>query len=167
MAKIYLQRRLYRMGSGLQMTDITLLVSDLQSDEGWRGYLYDDATGNKIVPGIRVQGHPTIAWGFALDVAPLTQAEALPILTSRAKTVANGLLSAFPWMASLSEPRQRAIANMAYNLGLHGEEQFVQFLGFMKAGQFDAAADDLEKTLWYKQVGDRGVRIVATIRSGT
>lgn len=148
------------------MTNIQLLVSDLQRDEGWRGYLYDDATGNKIVPGIRVQGHPTIAWGFALDVAPLTQAEALPILTSRAMSATAALLTALPWIATLCESRQRALSNMGYNLGVHGEEQFVQFLAFMKQSKFDEAADDLEKTAWYSQVGDRSKRIVEAIRTG-
>jgi len=146
------------------MTNIALLVSDLQRDEGWRGYLYDDATGGKIGPGVLVRGHPTAAWGFALDVAPLTQAEALPILTSRATAFASNLLSAFPWMVSLSEPRQRALCNMAYNMGVAGLGKFTQFLGFMRAGEFDKAADDLEDTPWFKQVGQRAVRIVAIIR---
>lgn len=149
------------------MTDISLLVSDLQRDEGFREYLYDDETGNKIVPGIRIQGHPTAAFGFALDVAPLTQTESLPILTSRASTAVSGLLAALPWIASLSEPRQRALANMAYNLGVHGVLKFTQFLAFMQTGEFDKAADDLALTPWASQVGARAVRIIATIRTGT
>lgn len=149
------------------MTDLSLLVSDLQRDEGWSGHLYDDASGAKIGPGSRVLGHPTAAWGFALDVAPLTQTEALPILQSRALTVIDNLASALPWIATLSEPRQRALGNMAFNLGIAGLRKFTQFLGFMQAGQFDQAADDLEQTPWAKQVGNRAARIISTIRSGT
>lgn len=148
------------------MTTISLLVSDLQRDEGWRGYLYDDATGKKIVPGAMVQGHPTCGWGFALDVAPLTQAEAAPILAARALAVVSGLLAAIPWMASLSEPRQRAMNNMAYNLGVAGLLKFDTFLSLMEQGKFDEAADDLEGTAWYSQVGDRSKRIGSIIRSG-
>lgn len=148
------------------MTNIMLLVSDLEQDEGFRPFLYDDANDTSIRPGVTVRGHPTIAYGFALDVAPLTQAESLPILTSRATAVANALASGLPWMATLSEPRQRALCNMSYNLGVAGLLKFTQFLGFMQSGQFDQAADDLEATPWFRQIGQRGIRIVATIRTG-
>lgn len=148
------------------MTDLALLVSDLQRDEGWSGHIYDDATGAKIGPGSRVLGHPTAAWGFALDVAPLTQVEALPILQGRALALINSLTAAMPWISALSEPRQRSLANMAYNLGVAGLGKFTQFLGFMQAGQFDQAAADLAQTPWAKQVGDRATRIIATIRTG-
>jgi lysozyme len=150
----------------LVVTDIALLVSDLKRDEAWRGFLYDDATGAPIKPGIFVRGHPTAGYGFALDVAPLTVDEAVPILTGRAIAAAHALASALPWMVTLSEPRQRALSNMAYNLGVSGLLKFTQFLAFMQAEQFNLAADDLEQTPWYKEVGARGVRIVATIRTG-
>lgn len=148
------------------MTDISLLVSDLQRDEGYRGQLYDDATGAKIGPGSFVRGNPSIGYGFALNVAPLTVAESIPILTGRAQQTAGALLSALPWIATLSEPRQRALSNMAYNLGVTGLLKFDTFLALMEQGQFDQAADDLEKTPWYAQVGARAVRIVSTIRTG-
>lgn len=148
------------------MTDISLLVSDLQRDEDWRGFLYDDATGGKIGPGSFVRGNPTIGYGFALNVAPLTQSESLPILNVRAQAVIANLLIALPWMISLSEPRQRALNNMAYNMGVAGLSKFGAFLGLMKQGKFADAADDLQKTAWYSQVGDRSKRIAAVIRTG-
>lgn len=148
------------------MTDLMLLVSDLQRDEGWRSYLYDDATGGKIGPGSFVRGNPTIGYGFALNVAPFTTEEALSILRGRASAVVAALVAALPWMDILSEPRQRALGNMAYNMGAAGLQKFDTFLGLMKQGQFGEAADDLEKTAWYSQVGDRAKRIVEIIRTG-
>lgn len=148
------------------MTDLTLLVSDLQRDEGWRSYLYDDATGGKIGPGSFVHGNPTIGYGFALNVAPFTIEEATPILRGRASAVIAALAVALPWMGGLSEPRQRALGNMAYNMGVAGLLKFDTFLGLMKQGKFGEAADDLEKTAWYSQVGDRAKRIVQIIRTG-
>lgn len=145
---------------------MTPLVSDLQRDEGWRASIYDDANGQPIKPGVTVHGHPTIAWGFALDVAPLTQTEALPILTSRAAAAMNGLISAASWVASLSEPRQRALGNMAYNLGITGLMKFDNFMGLMQRGDFEEAADDLATTAWYGQVGGRAKRIQTLIKNG-
>jgi len=146
--------------------NIELLVSDLQRDEGWSGYLYDDATGQKIVPGSIVKGHPTVGYGFALDVAPLTMSEAKPILSRRAKAAWDYLLAAIPWASDLSEPRQRALANMAYQLGTAGLLKFTDFLVLLEKGQYGAAADDLATTPWFKQSGDRAKRIQSLIRSG-
>ena len=78
------------------MTDLAKLVADLQPEEGFkkvggRPVLYDDATGAAIVPGYRLVGHPTAGYGFALDVSPLTEAESLPILVSRAAAMYDNL----------------------------------------------------------------------------
>ena len=151
------------------MTDINLLVQDLQGDEGFKlvggkPCLYDDKTGKPIVPGYKLVGHPTAGYGFALDVSPLTQDESLPILTSRATAMDAQLQTDLPWIKKLPEPLQRALADMAYNLGDHGLEEFTAFLGFMEAGQYGPAADNLKQTPWYGEVGSRGVRIVAVIR---
>lgn len=151
------------------MTDINLLVRDLQPEEGFkliRGKpcLYDDANGHPVVPGYTLVGHPTGGYGFALDVSPLTQAESLIILTSRASAFDAQLQKDDPWIKELDEPRQRALADMAYNRGVHGLEEFTTFLALVKARAWDDAADDLMKTPWYSEVGIRGVRIVAVIR---
>lgn len=153
------------------MTDIALLVQNLQDDEGFKliggkPCLYDDKTGKPIVPGYMLVGHPTAGYGFALDVSPLTQAESLPILTSRATAIDAKLQADLPWIKSLDEPRQRALSDMAYNLGDHGLETFTAFLGLVQMGKWDAAADDLEATAWYSQVGSRGVRLAGVIRNG-
>jgi lysozyme len=146
--------------------DTEKLVADLQDAEGWVGHLYDDANGARIGPGSTVKGHPTIGWGFALDTAPLTQAEALPILTGRATDAWNSLVAQIPWAQNIPEPCQRALANMAYNLGVSGLLGFNTFLSLMQAGQYGQAADDLQTTLWWKQIGSRGPKIQALIKEG-
>ena len=151
------------------MSDLAKLVADLQPEEGFkkvggRPVLYDDATGAAIVPGYRLVGHPTAGYGFALDVSPLTEAESLPILVSRAAAIDAKLQADLPWIKSLDEPRQRALSDMAYNLGAHELESFSTFLGLVEAGKFSEAADDLATTAWYKEVGSRAVRIEGVIR---
>lgn len=153
------------------MTDLAKLVADLQPEEGFkrlggRPVLYDDATGAAIVPGYRLVGHPTAGYGFALDVSPLTEAESLPILASRAAAVDAKIQGDLPWVRDLDEPRQRALSDMAYNLGAHGLEKFATFLGLVRGRSFDAAADDLAATAWAKEVGSRAVRIAKIIRTG-
>ena len=143
------------------------LISDLQRDEGWRSYLYDDANGRPIVSGYTVHGHPTIGFGFALDVSPLTQAEAMPILESRSANMWQSLRVAEPWVDNLPEPVQRALGNMVYNMGITTLLKFNTFLGMLRQGNYAGAADDLSTTAWFGQVGARAARIQDLIRSGS
>lgn len=147
--------------------DLGKLISDLQADEGWRPYLYDDANGKRIVPGYTVIGHPTAAWGFALDVSPLTQSEAMPILESRASKKWSEVQALIPWVGVLPENIQRALCNMAYQMGSAGLMKFNTFLSLLQAGKYTEAADDLEGTAWYRQSGERGPRIQALIKGKT
>ena len=142
------------------------LISDLQRDEGWKSYLYDDANGKPVVPGYTLIGHPTICWGFALDVSPFTMTEAMPILERRAAQKWTELQASLPWVGVLPENIQRAITNMAYQMGNGGLLKFNTFLSLLQAGKYNEAADDLESTAWYRQSGERGPRIQALIKEG-
>lgn len=136
------------------------LSTDLQTDEGFRGYPYDDKNDQQLKAGYTIQGTPTFGFGFTF----LTTQEAAVILKMRVASVASELLARLTWVASLSEPKQRALANMAYDLGIGGLITFTTFLDLVKSGQFDAAANDLLTTEWAKEVSDRAVRIAAVIR---
>lgn len=142
------------------------LIAQLKPEEGYRGFVYDDKTGLPIKPGTLVEGHPTVGYGLALDVDPLTEEEAAMLLGARADRAVAAVRQQLPWLSALSDARQRAIYDMAYNLGVTGLLKFWTFLSFMRQGNFGAAAIDLEATPWYKQVGTRGVRIVGMIRTG-
>ncbi len=144
--------------------DLDKLISDLQRDEGWRAYLYDDANGNPVKPGITVRGHPTIGYGFALDVSPLTMSEALPILESRAAQKWLEVQAMISWVPVLPENIQRALTNMAYNMGTTKLLTFTTFLGLLQQGKYEEAADDIAGTAWFKQVGERALRIQELIK---
>jgi len=144
--------------------DLDKLITELQVDEGWRPFLYDDANGNKVTPGYRLEGHPTIGWGFAFDVSPLTMSEAIPILENRASQKWVEVQELLPWAAVLPEDIQRALSNMAYNMGTETLATFTTFLSLLQAGKYSEAADDLKTTLWAKQTGNRALRIIALIK---
>ncbi len=143
------------------------LVSDLIVDEGERPTLYDDKTGKAIGPGTHVIGNPTTAIGHALNLTPWTDAQMRTICGWDVDAKAPELYARFPWVASLSEPRQRALVNMAFNEGVAGLAGFTTFLSLLQSGNFAGAADDLGGTLWARQVGAaRKNRIVSLIRNG-
>jgi lysozyme len=142
------------------------LLADLERDEGFRGFVYDDATGQPIASGVMVRGNPTIGYGWNLAGNSLTIPHAKIILGWHVDDVTESVDASYPWVQGLSDARQRAVMNMVFNLGMNTFSSFRQFLGLLKSGDYAGAADDLEKTVWYGQVGDRAKRIVAMIRNG-
>lgn len=72
----------------------------------------------------------------------------------------------WPWWRNLTDARQDAFANLLFNLGAGKFSQFPKFLAALQGGNYEAAAKELETSLWAKQVGERSTRIVAKIRNG-
>lgn len=140
--------------------NIDLLVSDLTTDESFVAYPYDDATEKHVQKGYTVEG--TVTFGHGLTF--LYEDESLSVLRRRAARIFSELVLKLPWVAQLSEPRQRALTDMAFNLGVDGLLEFTTFISLMQSGDFGGAANDLNTTLWAKQVGSRANRIEALIR---
>lgn len=146
---------------------IDQLVRDLQRDEDIRLFVYDDATGQPIVSGYTVVGHPTIGVGRLLTSGRgISTVEALEFLETDLDIVFKELDRSFPWWRGLSENRQRALANMAFNLGIPRLSKFQNMLAALKRGDYQLAADEAMNSRWAKQVGARAERIRDLIKEG-
>lgn len=71
-----------------------------------------------------------------------------------------------PAWDSINIPRQDALVDMAYNLGRSRFAEFNTFLGFVRSGDWSAAADDLAHTAWASEVGRRFRDDQQIIRTG-
>lgn len=132
--------------------DRDLLLSDLESAEGFRPYVYDDATGVPITPGYTLKGNATLGIGWCPAKNLLLRAQALVILGWHVDDKWETLQHAAPWVAAQPEPVQRALCNLAFNLGVTGLLKFTTFISLIEQGKYDEAADDLDTTAWAKQV---------------
>ena len=84
--------------------NVRRLRETLIAHEGLRLTVYDDATGETIGPGTRMQGIPTVGVGRNLLDRGLTRQEAHYLLDNDiAHTVAE-LHRAFPWIEQLQSP---------------------------------------------------------------
>jgi lysozyme len=77
-------------------------------------------------------------------------------------TGAQRLLGIDCW-GGLTDIRKRACADLVYNMGEGGLSKFKNFLAAMKANDYNAAGMALKDSAWYKQVGQRGPRIITMI----
>jgi lysozyme len=147
------------------MMNIDQLVIDLERDESFRPYLYDDSTGEALRKGHHIFGNPTVGIGWCPSTRLCEHELAVMICRYQAEDTWNELLKVFPWMISLPEPIQRAVCNMAFNLGVVGFEKFNTFIDLIKAGRYQEASEDLKGTLWARQVKSRATRIEGLINA--
>ncbi len=143
----------------------TLLIDELVRDEGEKLTVYDDATGKPIKPGSVVVGHPTIAVGRALDTNGVTPTESRYLLSNSIDVTVEALRESLKWFDSLSDVRQRVLANMAYNLGVNGLLKFQDMLRYCEEQRWGLAADEMVDSSWYSQVGERAERLEAMMRT--
>ena len=121
--------------------------------------------GMKLKPYIDTVGKITIGCGRNLTDKGISQAEA-DLLLDNDMDECLADCATFPWFASLNGVRQRAILDLRFNLGAAGLRAFKRTLAAMARGDFIAAAAHLADSKWFRQVGVRGPRIVAMLRTG-
>lgn len=132
------------------------LLSDLRRDEGWRESPYRDSLG-----------FVTIGYGFLID-------ERKPVKLPKEvgdlwlAVVAEGkwleLIDTSPWIASQPDDVQRALANMAYQLGVSGVLKFQKMLAALRDGDREQAAIEALDSTWAKQTPERAARVAKLIR---
>lgn len=149
------------------------LIQDLIRDEDIRQFAYDDATGKPVKPDSHIFGKITIGIGRNLVDLGLSRNEAIYLANNDISRLESELDRAWPYWRELSAGRQRAMLNMAFNLGISGLLKFRDMLTAMERGDFEAAAREAYDSHWAQQVGDgpggkddRADRIVKLIREG-
>jgi lysozyme len=135
--------------------DVKALTNELVRDEGMR-----------TKPYLCTAGKLTIGVGRNIEEVGITEDEARYLLENDIRRVEGELDQAFPWWRQLSDRRQRALANMAFNLGLGRLRKFRKCLAALEAGDYDEAAAEALNSAWAAQVGARAQRIAAMIREG-
>jgi lysozyme len=131
------------------------LIADLRRDEGLR-----------LKPYRCTAGRLTIGYGRNLDDAGITAEEAEFLLRNDVRRVFVELDRDMPWWRDLSPGRQRALANMAVNLGLPRLKEFRLMLSALRRGDYEEAARQALDSRWARQVGDRARRIAGLLGPG-
>jgi lysozyme len=160
--------------------DLERWLAEMERDEGKINHVYDDATGKRLQPGEKAKGHETIGIGRNLNARPLTEGEKELLRQNRPDLGERDLYrdglsdeetyyllnndrietereldKRLPWWRDLSDTRQRAVLNMAFNLGTDGLLGFRKMLGALEAGDFEKASAEAIDSKWAGQVGQR------------
>lgn len=108
----------------------------------------------------------SIGFGRNLEARGISLNEAEYMLANDIRDCREVLTRDYSWFPGLDQVRQAALVDLAFNLGSARLAGFVKFLAAMGRGDYERAADELVDSLWFGQVGRRGPRIVAMVRSG-
>ena len=137
-------------------TDCQALIEDLKRDEGWRGSAYRDHLG-----------YLTIGYGFLIDYRrggelpkPIAEAWLQHAVEERWRQ----LINLVPWLEHQPPEVQRALGNMAYQLGVGGVIGFKRMLAALWNGNRALAAMEALNSKWASQTPARAHRVGDLIR---
>lgn len=149
-------------------TDVFFVLAHrmLKRDEDERRFAYDDKTGSDVRK-LPSGGNLSIGIGRNLAAKGLRPDEILLVFRNDLEEALEAAHRIFPDFHCYSENRRLGIVNLIFNMGegnaSSGFREFDETIEHMKAGRWQNAAGNLERTLWFRQVKQRGPRVVALI----
>ena len=132
--------------------DIKLATDLIIKHEGFRSKPYIDTSGFSIGYGTN------LAYG-------ISEAEALLLLTHRLAILEQRLLN-LHWFRRLSPVRKAVILDLTYNIGYTGLHTFKGMIWCLKNNHFNAAANHMRDSLWFKQTGTRAKKLIILMKEG-
>ena len=123
--------------------------------------------GLRLKPYRCTAGKLTIGIGRNLDDCGITESEAYIMLINDIMNCEKQLQARIPdTYNGLDEVRKSVLLNMCFNLGISGLLGFKNTLAFVKAGDWERAANNMLVSRWAKQVGRRAIELSELMRKG-
>lgn len=130
------------------MTD---LLPRVMASEGFRGTKYIDS-----------RGFLTIGYGFNVDAG--ISRYCAGALCQAQLDEARSEIKGYPWYQACDAPRQDVLTELTFNMGPQKLLGFHNMLGALVGQDWNKAADELQNSAWFGQVGTRAPPLVAILR---
>lgn len=144
--------------------NIDKLRLELETDEGIRHHIYLDHLGLPTfgIGHLVIPSDPESSDAVGTPVAPDRVIEAFEEDLQGVLSDCNIL---YPEFDDLPEEAQHVIANMMFNMGRPRLSQFKGMKRGVDARDWNAAADEMVDSRWYRQVTNRAGRLVEKMRA--
>ena len=145
-------------GSSSSQDLLTKGIEQIKRHEGLVLHAYKDSLG-----------YLTIGYGRLIDSAKhggISDGEAEYLLQNDVSIVLSALHRNITFFNKLSTPRQAVLMNMSFQMGINGLLKFKKTLSLIEVGDYDAAADNMLKSLWAKQTPNRAAEMAEQMRTG-
>ena len=142
------------------------LREELEADEGVKYKIYNDHLGYATfgIGHLILDSDPEQGSSVGTAVSESRVAEAFE---SDIVQVLSDCETLYPDFESLPEDAQRIIANMMFNMGRPRLSKFKGMKRGVDSRDWNAAADEMVDSNWYKQVTNRAERLVTRMRNIT
>jgi lysozyme len=138
----------------------------LARQEDTRYKPYDDATGKELKHGDILKGNLTIGVGWNLSDIPIPQSVVDLMLDISIKNADADLNKHLSWTLMLDNVRRDVFRNLCFNMGITRLMKFAHMILAAEISDFETAANELQNSNWFHQVGDRGIELVSQLRTG-
>ncbi|WP_457571307.1 glycoside hydrolase family protein [Desulfovulcanus sp.] len=122
--------------------------------------------GKRNKPYTCPAGKLTIGVGRNLEDVGLRDEEIEYLLDNDIKECVADLKRIFPDFDEIDDARQAVLIDMRFNLGPGGFRSFKNFIRAVRNKHWDLAVHEMRDSIWYKQVGQRAVRLCNMMESG-
>lgn len=135
---------------------IEALLADLEREEGWRPHVYQDTLGYWTL-GFGFLVHPGKGDGLPREVGEFW-------LRHKVTAILEDFPNRWPPYAFQPEDVQRALIQMAYQLGVEGVLGFKLMLTALERGDRETAAENVIASKLHQQTPARCERVARLIR---
>ena len=144
--------------------DIDKLREQLKIDEGCVYELYNDHLGYATfgIGHLVLESDPE----YGADIGtPVSDDRVIEAFEQDVQTVLSDCAILYPDFDELPEEAQQVIANMMFNMGRPRLSGFKGMKRGVDSRDWNAAADEMVDSAWYRQVTNRADRLVERIRA--
>ena len=110
-------------------------------------------------------GKLTVGYGHNVEDNGLSEKIAMELLRDDVTIAEREIKKIVENYDSLSDERQEVLVNMLFNVGLPTLKKFRNMLFAVEKNDFETAAEEMQNSRWYRQVGNRGRELVEQMKS--
>lgn len=137
----------------------------IKLNEGFRQFVYDDATGQPLRPGDTLKGNAAIGYGHDLIHTGIKEYQAEIFLADKTEEIWAAFTRELPWWTGRPDAAQIVMTDIAYQCGVTGLLGFKRMLACIHAGDWDGAARELNDSALEKQAPERTKRNVELLQN--
>ena len=144
--------------------NIEKLREQLEIDEGVKYEIYNDHLGYATfgVGHLVIESDPE----YGMDIGtPISESRVVEAFEQDCENVLRDCIILYEDFSSLPEEAQQVIANMMFNMGRPRLSKFKGMKRGVDSRDWNAAADEMVDSAWYRQVTNRADRLVERIRA--
>ena len=129
------------------------ILKKIKRHEGWRSKPYRCSAGKLTI-------------GYGTNIEQISKDEGELLLEFRVNDIFQHALPQLPEYNILNDTRKLVYLDMLYNLGFKSFKGFKRMRKAVQEGNWYGAANEIENSKYYKQVGLRGKENVEMMRFG-